>query len=120
MAIGWGWADPAIGLLITGAILLVLRTAARDVFRRLMDGIEPELVEAAQRRLGATPGVIGVDDLRMRWIGHEIHAEAIVEIDSALDFRSADATMTAAEQSLLDTSTRVSRAVVRARCSPSL
>lgn len=32
VAMGGAWADPVIGLVITAAILLVLRTAARDVF----------------------------------------------------------------------------------------
>src|SRR6478735_6287172 len=39
VAVGWTWADPVVGLVITVAIALVLRTAARDVLRRLMDGI---------------------------------------------------------------------------------
>ena len=56
VALGWGWADPVVGLLITVAILLVLRTATRDVFRRLMDGIEPDLVEAARDRARRGPG----------------------------------------------------------------
>lgn len=35
VALGFPLADPIVGLLITAAILAVLRTAARDVFRRL-------------------------------------------------------------------------------------
>ena len=50
------------------AILAVLRTAARDVFRRLMDGVDPDLVDAAERTLAAQPGVIAVRSLRMRWL----------------------------------------------------
>ena len=42
-------ADPIVGLLITVAILVVLRDAARDVFRRLMDAVDPDLVDAAER-----------------------------------------------------------------------
>ena len=30
-ALGWEWADPVVGLLITVAILAVLRQAARDI-----------------------------------------------------------------------------------------
>jgi cation diffusion facilitator family transporter len=36
VALGFPLADPIVGLLITFAILAVLRTAVRDVFRRLM------------------------------------------------------------------------------------
>jgi divalent metal cation (Fe/Co/Zn/Cd) transporter len=40
VALGWQAADPIIGLLITVVILAVLRTAARDMFRRLLDGVD--------------------------------------------------------------------------------
>lgn len=43
VAIGWRWADPVVGLLITVAILLVLKDAAREVYRRLMDSVDPHL-----------------------------------------------------------------------------
>ena len=38
VALGWNWADPVIGLLITLAILAVLRQAAREIYRRLSPG----------------------------------------------------------------------------------
>lgn len=76
VGLGWSWADPAIGLAITAAIVVMLRSTARDVWRRLMDGIDPAIVEHAERVLAEMPGVIGVRQLRMRWIGHRIHAEA--------------------------------------------
>ncbi len=58
-ALGLPLADPLIGLLITVAILAVLRTAIRDVFRRLMDGVDPALVDTAEAALAAAPGVTG-------------------------------------------------------------
>ena len=76
VGLGWSWADPAIGLAITAAIAVMLRSTARDVWRRLMDGIDPAIVEHAERVLAEMPGVVGVRQLRMRWIGHRIHAEA--------------------------------------------
>jgi len=81
VAAGFPLADPIVGLVITVAILAVLRTAVRDVYRRLMDAVDPELVDQAERSLMSTPGVLGVRALRMRWIGHRIHAEADLDID---------------------------------------
>lgn len=81
VAIGWTWADPAIGLVITVAILTVLRTAGRDIFARLMDAVDPHLSEQAQRALASTPGVAAVRDLRLRWIGHRLHAEATLQLE---------------------------------------
>jgi cation diffusion facilitator family transporter len=84
VALGWQAADSVIGLLITVAILAVLRTAARDVFRRLLDGVDPALLAAAERTLINTPGVAGVRDVRLRWLGHSMRAEVDIEIDPAL------------------------------------
>lgn len=115
VALGWTWADPVVGLLITVAIVLVLRTAARDVFRRLMDGIEPDLVDAAETTLAAAPGVLGVHDLRMRWVGHEVHAEATVEVAPELSIGAADDVAVTAAHRLRDTVPRLTHAAVRAR-----
>ncbi|MCP2317468.1 cation diffusion facilitator family transporter [Nocardia amikacinitolerans] len=89
VTLGFPLADPIVGLLITLAILAVLRTAARDVFHRLMDGVEPGLVASAERALAAEPGVEGVRSVRMRWIGHRLHAD--VELDVAPTITLADA-----------------------------
>ncbi|MEO7421278.1 MAG: cation diffusion facilitator family transporter [Ornithinibacter sp.] len=113
VAIGWAWADPAVGLLITLAILLVLRTAAREVFRRLMDGVEPDLLNAAETALTRVPGVLAVSDLRMRWVGHEVHAEAAVHVDPSQTLTGAHAITHHAEQELLETVPRLTRAIVR-------
>ena len=91
VAVGWPAADPIVGLVIAVAILGVLRTAARDVFRRLLDGVDPQLMDAAEQALRDTPGVRDVDRLRMRWLGHTLHAEARIRVDPALSAGQADA-----------------------------
>lgn len=82
---GFPLADLIVGLLITVAILVVLRSAARDVFGRLMDGVDPALAEAVETALLATPGVKGIESLRLRWIGHRLHAEVGLTVDAELD-----------------------------------
>ncbi len=86
---GFPLADPIIGLLITVAILFVLRGAAIEVFRRLLDGVDPSLVSEAELALAGTPGVIRVDSLQLRWIGHQLHAVSSVQVDRALDLQAA-------------------------------
>jgi cation diffusion facilitator family transporter len=81
---GYPLADPIVGLLITVAILAVLKGAATEVFRRLLDGVEPELVDQAKRSLVGTPGVLGVGSIQLRWIGHQLHAETSIEVDPSL------------------------------------
>lgn len=100
VALGFPLADPIVGALITVAILAVLRTAARDVFRRLMDGVDPALVETAERAAAAVPGVHGVHNVRMRWIGHHLHAEADVALDPDITLEEAHAISHDAEHEL--------------------
>lgn len=114
LALGLEWADPVIGLLITVAILLVLRTAARDVLRRLMDGIEPEHVDRAEAALRDLDGVVGVRRLRMRWVGHEIRAEAELDVEHAVSATDAHGIAHRAETVLTRAVPRLTAAVVHA------
>ena len=56
-ALGWNWADPVVGLLITATILGILRSAVRQVGARLMDAVDPQLVDQAQASISSVPGV---------------------------------------------------------------
>lgn len=114
VALGVPLADPVVGLLITVAVLAVLRTAARDVVRRLMDGVDPELVEVAERALAAEPGVRNVRAVRLRWTGHRLHADAELDIDPATSLADAHALAHRAEHSLTHAVPRLSRVLVHA------
>lgn len=82
---GFPLADPIVGLLITVAILVVLKGTVVEVFRRLMDGVDPVLVDQAEKALMETPGVKGIDSVRLRWIGHQLRAETGIVVDSDLN-----------------------------------
>ncbi|BBY99853.1 cation diffusion facilitator family transporter [Mycolicibacterium fallax] len=114
VALGFPLADPIIGILITVAILAVLRTAARDVFRRLLDGVDPELVDAAEAALAAEPGVTEVRSLRMRWIGHRLHADAELDIDPTLGLLDAHKIAHNAEHTLTHAVPKLSTALIHA------
>lgn len=66
--LGFPLADPIVGLVISLAIFILMIGTVRSVGRRLMDGIEPELVDKAEVALASTPGVLSVSDLRLRWV----------------------------------------------------
>ncbi len=74
--LGFPLADPIVGLVISLAIFILLIGTVRSVGRRLMDGIEPELVNQAEAALASTPGVLTVRDLRLRWVGHRLQGAA--------------------------------------------
>jgi cation diffusion facilitator family transporter len=99
-ALGWHWADPIVGLAITAAIALVLRDAARQVYRRVMDAVDPELIDAAETTLRTIPGVHDVTTVRMRWIGHRLHAEADLVVDAGLSLLQAHEIAADAEHQL--------------------
>jgi len=114
VAAGWPAADPIVGLLITVAILAVLRTAMRDIFRRLMDAVDPDLISAAESSLQRIPGVVAVRRVRMRWIGHEIHADADLDIDSNSSLAEAHRLAHSAEHELTHAVPKLASAVVHA------
>src|SRR5829696_2077092 len=98
---GFPLADPIVGLLITVAILVVLRGAVRDIYRRIMDAVDPGLVDAAEASLRAVPGVQGVEELRLRWIGHRIRAETGLAVDPGLSLAEAHGIAHEAQHRLL-------------------
>ncbi len=112
VAIGWRWADPVVGLLITVAILVVLKNAAREVYRRLMDSVDPGLVDTAEHALRDVDGVLGVGRVRMRWLGHALRAEADIVVDPRLTVVEAHGLALAAEHALIHAVPRLTAATV--------
>jgi cation diffusion facilitator family transporter len=111
-ALGLRWADPVVGLLITAAIVVVLRDAARQIYRRLMDAVDPALVDRAEACLRETPGVLGVGCLRLRWIGHRLHAETEIIVGAELSLVAAHAIAVDAEHRLIHTVPRLTSALI--------
>jgi cation diffusion facilitator family transporter len=111
-ALGFRWADPVVGLLITAAILMVLKDAAREVYRRLMDSVDPALVDRAERALRTVEGIEHVGSVRMRWIGHSLRAETDIVVDPQLSVARAHAIAVAAEHALIHAVPRLTAATV--------
>lgn len=109
---GYPLADPIVGLLITVAILFVLRGAATEIYRRLMDAVEPELVDLAENSLRAAPGVTAVESVRLRWIGHRLRAEIDVTVDQELSLVDGHAIAEDARHRLLHDVPRLDDATV--------
>jgi cation diffusion facilitator family transporter len=114
VALGFPLADPIVGLVITVAILAVLRTAVRDVFRRLLDGVDPAMVDTAEQALAAQPGVQAVRSVRMRWIGHRLHADAELDVDPSLNLAQAHRIAHDAEHELTHAVPKLTTALIHA------
>jgi cation diffusion facilitator family transporter len=114
VALGLDLADPVVGLVITLAILVVLRDAAREVYRRLMDAVDPDLVDRVEAVLRATPGVEAVGRVRLRWIGHQLRAECEVVVDRDLTVARGHEIVEEAQHRLLHELPRLTAALVHA------
>ncbi|MEU5976856.1 cation diffusion facilitator family transporter [Streptomyces sp. NPDC047315] len=117
-ALGWRWADPVVGLLITLAILFVLRDAAREVFHRLMDRVDPRLVADAEQALRSVTGIRDVGRVRLRWVGHGLRGEVDVVVDPHLTVVRAHALAVAAEHALIHAVPRLTAATVHVDHTP--
>ena len=66
-----------------------------------MDGVDPELVDSAEASLRPQPGVQGVHSVKMRWIGHRLHADAELDVDPAISLSDAHRIAHDAEDELI-------------------
>ena len=86
VAVGAGFerADALVGLGISIAIFAVLRGAAREVYYRLMDAVDPAIVGQVESVAAASPGVVAVAAPRVRWLGHRLVADLDITVRAAL------------------------------------
>lgn len=107
--------DPLVGMGITLAILFIVKDAARSVWVRLTDGIEPAILLQIEHAPMHVAGVKAVHDVRARWLGHRVHTDVAVDVDPALTVVEADAVAQGVERSLKDHVRLLDSAVVRVR-----
>jgi cation diffusion facilitator family transporter len=117
-ALGWRWVDPVVGLVVAVAIGAVLVGAGRSVVGRLLDAADPALVDRARKIAEGTPGVLGVEELRLRWSGHGQLAELTVVVDREISLVAAHGIAHEAEHRLLHALPRLLRAHVHPHPAP--
>ncbi len=82
--LGFPILDPIVGLGITVAILFIVKDSAKSMWRRMMDAVEPEIVDAIETAARETEGVEDVESVRARWVGHRIHSEVRILVPPAM------------------------------------
>jgi len=100
--LGFPLADPVVGLLITIAIFGIVWQSARAVFTRLLDGVEPHLIDDIHHAAEHVAAVKRVDNVRARWLGHELAVELTIRIDGALPVAETDHIVAAVRHALAD------------------
>jgi divalent metal cation (Fe/Co/Zn/Cd) transporter len=88
--LGYALSDPLIGLLITVAILGIVWQSTKAVLTRMLDSVEPDVAAELRHAAEHARGVRRFDSVRARWLGHRLHAEMTLAIDSALSVAAAE------------------------------
>lgn len=87
--VGYPLADPMVGAGITVAILFIVWESGKVVFIRMLDGVEPEVLDEIIRTAHHVDKVSDVGEIRARWIGHRLHVELNVAVLSRLSVTEA-------------------------------
>jgi cation diffusion facilitator family transporter len=85
--LGYPLADPLVGLLITIAILAIGKDAAVLMWYRLMDAVDPAVLDRLEATARGVAGVQAVEGTRVRWLGHRLQAELHILVDQTLSTR---------------------------------
>src|SRR5438105_560054 len=109
---GFPLADPIVGLLITVAILLIVRGTAVTMWHRLLDGVDPQITADIEAAALKVPAVQSVRDVRARWVGHQLLAEVSVVVDGELPTRVSHQIAEDVSQSLRKAVPRLATATV--------
>ncbi|OGW83281.1 MAG: cation transporter [Omnitrophica bacterium RIFCSPHIGHO2_02_FULL_51_18] len=97
---GYPLADPIIGLVITVAILFIVWDSAKEVFTRMLDGVDPHILDEIEHAIHHVDGVKKVSSIRARWIGHKLHVQAGIEVGPDLSLGKAHEIAEKAEEQL--------------------
>ncbi len=99
--LGYPLADPVVGLLIALVILRIAWTSGKSVFLRILDSVDPSIVKEIKDAARRTSGVEDVTEVRVRWIGHRLHAELNLAVDAGLSIERGHDIAMAARHELL-------------------
>jgi cation diffusion facilitator family transporter len=112
IGLGYPLADPFIGLIISVAILRIVWQSGRAVFTRLLDGVDPEVIDEIKRSVKSIAEVQEVSEVRVRWLGHRLHAEVNVAVSPELQVEQGHRIATAVQHELLHHLRYLSQATV--------
>ena len=99
---GYPIVDPIVGILITGAILFIVKDATVAVFHRMIEGIEPEILAEVEHAPMHVPGVKSVHQARARWVGHRVFTDLHIAVDPDISVKDSHAIVESVEQALKD------------------
>lgn len=112
VSVGLDWADPIVGLLIGVVILLVLVRTSISIGQRLLDAVDPHVVDHIAEAVGAVDGVEAVSGVQARWIGHRLYAQVRLAVSGAMSVTEAHRVAETALHCLLHDVPKMTDAIV--------
>ncbi len=111
--LGFPLADPIIGLLITITILKIVWDSIKTVFTRVLDGVEPNVIDEIHHALTHIKEINKIIDIKARWIGHRLYAEITIGLKPDLTVIESHEIAENAEHELLHHITYISNVVIQ-------
>src|SRR5207248_8174712 len=65
----------------------IVKDTIVTMWHRLMDAIEPEIVDSIEKTAAGVPGAMNIHHIQVRWIGHSLQAELHITVDEDLSTR---------------------------------
>lgn len=90
--------DPIVGIVIAFAIVGITWNAIKAVWYRMMDAVDPHLVEHVQAHLRGIEGVAAIETLRLRWVGHRMYGALRLRAAPGLTLEQSQAIVAAAQR----------------------
>jgi cation diffusion facilitator family transporter len=110
--LGFERADAIAGLLIAVAIAGILNNSLVIIVRRLMDGVDPEVLDRMRQAAQSVPGVVLVSEVRARWAGHRMEGDAEIGVDAGLSLTEAHDVAERVQHELLHVAGNLDRVIV--------
>jgi cation diffusion facilitator family transporter len=111
-AFGAAWVDPVAGIVVAAAMLWLLWRTARRMSRRLLDGVEPAIVDEVDESIRGIDQVEDISDLRVRWQGHQLNVAVSITVDPGMTVEQGHETAHEVEHSLHHRFTHPIQAIV--------
>lgn len=105
--------DPIIGVLIGITIVGIALQAVRKVFLRMMDAVDPSVVNRIEHFAETVEGVEEITKLRVHWVGHRLFAEVTASVAAARSLVEGHSIAQRIQQSLHDSVAAMGEVVVQ-------
>lgn len=85
--LGYHIIDPIAAMIISLFIFGIVIETTKEIFKRLMDIVDPNLIEQVEKTASSVSGLKSVHDVRARWIGHKLRVDLSIAVDDKLSVK---------------------------------